>query len=66
MRRHLSALALAGTKVVTAELLPQDSFDEGEAIEVVGERQVLLGDDDQVEAVIQITRGETHCSRDVP
>ena len=58
MRRRLTALALAGTKVATAELLKQDYFDKDEAIEKVGERQALLGDDGQIAAVIEITRME--------
>ena len=35
-------------------------MDEGEAIEEVGERQALLGDDGRVAAIIEITRVETH------
>jgi uncharacterized protein YhfF len=66
MRRRLTALALAGTKIATAGLLRQDYVDEGEGVEVVGERQALLGDDDQVAAVIEITRVERHCFCDVP
>jgi uncharacterized protein YhfF len=66
MRRRLTALALAGTKVATAGLWQQDYLDEGEAIEVVGERQVLFGDDHQVAAIIEITRVETHRFPDVP
>ena len=58
MRRRLTALALAGTKVATAGLLKQDYFDKDEAIEEVGERQALLGDDGQIAAVIEITRVE--------
>ena len=41
-------------------------MDEGEAVEVVGERQALLGDDGQVAGVIEITRVETHSFGDVP
>jgi uncharacterized protein YhfF len=66
MRRRLTALALAGTKVATAGLWQQDYVDEGEAIEVVRERQALLGDDGQVAAVMEITRVETHGLADVP
>ena len=66
MRRRLTALALAGTKVATAGLLQQEYVDEGEAIEVIGERQALLGDDDHIAAVIEITRVETHRFGEVP
>jgi uncharacterized protein YhfF len=66
MRRRLTALALAGTKVATAGLLQQDYVDEGEALDVVGERQALLGDDDEVAAIVEITRVETHRLFEVP
>ncbi|MGO9877393.1 MAG: ASCH domain-containing protein [Acidimicrobiia bacterium] len=59
-------MALAGTKVATAGLLQQDYVDEGEAIEVVGERQAVLGDDDLVVAVIEIVRVETLHVCDLP
>lgn len=65
LRQRLTALALAGTKVATAGL-EQDYVDEGEAIERVGERQALLGGDDQVVAIIEITRVETLPFFDVP
>ena len=48
-------------KVVTAGLLQQDYLDEDEAIEVVGERQALLGNHDRVVAIVEVTRG-----RDAP
>ncbi len=66
MRRRLTALSLAGTKVATGALWQQEYLDEGEAIDVVGERQALLGEDDQVAAIIVITRVETHRFLDVP
>ena len=66
MRRRLTALALAGTKVATAGLLQKDYIDKDEAIEEVGERQALLGDDGRIAAVIEITRVEVHGFRDVP
>ena len=66
MRRRLTALALAGTKVATAGLWQQDYLDEGETIDVVGERQALLGNDNDVVAIIEITRVETHLLPDVP
>jgi uncharacterized protein YhfF len=66
MRQRLTWLALAGTKFATAGLLQQDYIDKDEAIEEVGERQALLGDDGQIAAVIEITRVEIHGFRDVP
>lgn len=65
MRQRLIALALAGTKVATAGLWQQDYLDHDEAIEAVGELQAVLGDDDEVVAIIEITRVETHRMRDV-
>jgi uncharacterized protein YhfF len=66
MRRRLTALALAGTKVATAGLLQQDYIDKNEAVEEVGERQALLGNDGHVAAVIAITRVQLHGFCDVP
>jgi uncharacterized protein YhfF len=66
MRRRLTALALNGTKVATAGLLEQDYLEERELVEAVGEHQVLLGDDDEVAAVIEITRVETYQFCEVP
>ncbi len=66
MRQRLTELAVAGTKVATAGLLQQDYVDNGEAVEVVGERQALLNDNDEVVAIIEITRVETHSMNDVP
>jgi len=60
MRQRLTKLALTGAKVATAGLWQQDYLDHGEAIEVVGERQALLDDDDEVVAIIEITRVEQH------
>jgi uncharacterized protein YhfF len=65
MRRRLTELALAGTKVATAGLWQQDYLDHDEAVEAVGERQALLGDDDGVAAIIEITRVEVHPMRAV-
>jgi uncharacterized protein YhfF len=66
MRRRLTQLALTGTKVATAGLWQQDYLDQDEAVEVPGERQALLGDDEQVVAIIEITRVETHRMSAVP
>jgi uncharacterized protein YhfF len=65
LRRRLTALALTGSKVATAGLWRQDYVDEGEAIEDVGERQVLPCDDDGVGAIIEITRVERSSFCDV-
>jgi uncharacterized protein YhfF len=65
-RRRLTDLALAGVKVATAGLWQQDYLDEDEAIDVVGECQALLGDDNRVAAVVEIARVETHRMCDVP
>ena len=65
MRQRLTALALAGTKVATAGLWQQDYLDEDEEIDFVGERQALLGDDDSVAAIVEITRVETRGFDDV-
>jgi uncharacterized protein YhfF len=66
MRQRLTALALAGTKVATAGLWQQDYLDQGEEIEVVGERQALLSDSDHIVAIVEITRVETYRLLDVP
>ena len=66
LRQRLTALAVVGTKVATGTLWQRDYVDEDEVIEVVGERQALLGDDDRVAAIIEITRVETHRFLDVP
>ena len=63
MRQRLTALTLAGTKVATGDLRQQDYVDEGEAVEEVGERLVVLDDDDQVVAIIEITRVERSLRR---
>ena len=66
MRQRLTQLALTGTKVATAGLWQQDYLYHDEVIEAVGEHQALLGDDDKVAAIIEITRVETHPMRAVP
>ena len=66
MRQRLNALVLAGKKVATAGLWEHDYVSEGEEIDVVGERQALLDDDDAVIAIVEITRVETHRFDDVP
>jgi uncharacterized protein YhfF len=66
MRQRLTALTLAGTKIATAGLWQQDYVDNNEVIEVVGERQAVLDDEDNVTAVIEISRVETHRLDEVP
>jgi uncharacterized protein YhfF len=66
MREDLTARAIAGTKIATAGLLREDYEDEAEALEAVGERQVLLGPDDDPAALVEITRVEVHRLPDVP
>ena len=66
MRHRLTDLALDGTKIATAGLLQHDYISEGEEVETVGERQVLRGPDDEVTAVVEITRVEVHRFAAVP
>jgi uncharacterized protein YhfF len=66
MQDRLNALVLAGEKVATAGLWRNEYVDEGESLEVVGERQILLGVQEQRLAVVEITRVETHPFVDVP
>jgi uncharacterized protein YhfF len=67
LRQRLTELALAGIKVATAGLEQHAYIDQGEAIETVGERQALLGDDgEEVVAIVEITRVEIHRFADVP
>ena len=66
MQRRLTALTLAGTKVATGDLWQQGYVDEGEAVEEVGERLAVLDEDDQVVAIVEITRVEKHRFDDVP
>ena len=58
MQERLNALVLAGEKVATAGLWQQDYVDEGEELEVVGERQVLLDGDGRRLVFVEITRVE--------
>ncbi len=56
-RKQLNALVLAGTKRATAGLLA-DYVAEGEPVEWVGERLVLVDDDLNRLGLIEITRAE--------
>jgi uncharacterized protein YhfF len=67
MQDRLNALVLAGEKVATAGLWRNEYVDEGEPLEVVGERQILLdGVEEQPLAVVEITRVEIHPFAEVP
>ena len=52
LRDKLTALALAGTKTTTAGLLVEYQI-EGEAIAVVGERQILIDSEDRPVAIVE-------------
>ncbi|MFI6265745.1 ASCH domain-containing protein [Micromonospora sp. NPDC051006] len=54
LRTNLNALVLAGVKTATAGLLTEYAA-EGEELEQVGERLVLVDDADQLVGVVQIT-----------
>jgi uncharacterized protein YhfF len=66
MRHRLNTRVLEGTKIATAGLWQQDYLDEHEPIEHVGEQQALLGDNEEVLAIVEITKVETHRFADVP
>src|SRR4051794_40552802 len=66
MRDRLNASVLAGEKVATAGLWRVEYESGGEAIDTVGERQVLLGSSDEPIAVVEIVRVEVHAFRAVP
>ena len=54
LRTRLNTLVLSGVKTATAGLV-QEYDDENEELEYVGERQVLVDDNDQFLAVIEVT-----------
>ncbi|MET7334042.1 ASCH domain-containing protein [Nonomuraea sp. NPDC005650] len=56
LRAWLTELTLAGEKTATAGLLPLDYHAEGEEVEHVGERLVLVDDSGARVAGIEITR----------
>ncbi len=56
-RRHLNALVLAGKKQATAGLLAE-YVKEGEPVESVGERLVLVDDDQNRLGLIEVTRAD--------
>jgi uncharacterized protein YhfF len=60
MRERLTASALSGLKTATGARFEQEYREEQEAVELPGERQVLLGQSDVPVALIEMTRVETH------
>jgi uncharacterized protein YhfF len=59
LRDRLNALARAGRKVATVGHWQHDYVDEGEALDFVGERQLLVDSAGQGAAVVEIVRVET-------
>jgi uncharacterized protein YhfF len=66
MRDRLNALVLSGTKTATAGLWLAEYEPEGEDIDRVGERQVVLDSSGAPAALVEITRVERYRFRDVP
>ena len=66
MRDRLNALAMMGQKVATAGLWRDEYESGGEAVETVGERQVMLDSNDQPLALVEIVRVEVHAFSSVP
>ncbi|MCZ7426467.1 ASCH domain-containing protein [Micromonospora sp. WMMA1949] len=65
LRTRLNTLVLSGVKTATAGLV-QEYDEDGEELEYVGERQVLVDDNDQFLAVIEVTGVEVVRFADVP
>jgi len=65
-RDELNRLVLEGTKIATAGLWRVDYEAEGEVIESVGERLVLLDSDEQPIATLEVTRAESRPFGEVP
>lgn len=55
MRAHLNTLVLAGVKTATAGLLTDEYATENEELEHVGERLVLVDDQDALVGVVEVT-----------
>jgi uncharacterized protein YhfF len=66
MRDRLNALVLAGQKVATAGLWRIEYESGGEALDTVGEVQVILDSNDQPLARVEIVRVEVHPFQEVP
>ena len=65
MRDHLNDLIINGNKRATAGLL-QEYIEDGEEIEFVGERLVILDNDQKQIGIIKVTRVEVLEFKDVP
>ncbi|MCT2278500.1 ASCH domain-containing protein [Micromonospora chalcea] len=65
LRTRLNTLVLSGVKTATAGLV-QEYDEDGEELEYVGERQVLVDDNDAFLAVIEVTGVEVVRFADVP
>ena len=65
MRDHLNDLIINGNKRATAGLL-EEYIDDGEAIEFVGQRLVILDNDQKQIGIIKVTRVEVLEFKDVP
>ncbi|WP_174532820.1 ASCH domain-containing protein [Micromonospora chalcea] len=65
LRTRLNTLVLSGVKTATAGLV-QEYDDENEELEYVGERLVLVDDNDQFVAVVEVTGVEVVRFADVP
>ena len=65
MRDHLNDLIINGNKRATAGLL-EEYIEDGEVIEFVGERLVILDNDQKQIGIIKVTRVEVLEFKDVP
>ena len=65
MRDHLNDLIINGNKRATAGLL-EEYIEDGEEIEFVGERLVILDNDQKQIGIIKVTRVEVLEFKDVP
>jgi uncharacterized protein YhfF len=66
MRDELTSLVLSGDKTATAGLWKDEYEPQSEAIDHVGEQQVLLDSSDEAVAIVEITRVESHRFDSVP
>ncbi len=65
-RDELNRLVLEGTKFATAGLWRTDYEAEGEPLEDIGERLVMLDSDGEPVAMLEVTRAEVHAFLEVP
>ncbi|MGW4151703.1 ASCH domain-containing protein [Micromonospora chersina] len=66
LRTTLNTLVLSGVKTATAGLLTDEYAAENEELEHVGERLVLVDDDDKLIGVVEVTGVEVVRFADVP